>query len=117
MIFSRIPIFETNSDNITGLVTNRELLISEREGRHDMTLDEIARPVHKVSKNVPVHHLLDLFIKKQEHLFLVEDQFNQLVGIVTLEDAIETMLGREIVDETDTVEDMQHLAKKLRDRK
>jgi len=66
---------------------------------------------------LPVQQLLDLFIKKREHLFLVEDQFGQTEGIVTLEDAIETMLGREIVDETDTVEDMQALAKtQYRDR-
>ena len=55
--------------------------------------------------------LLDLFIKRREHLFLVEDQFGQTAGIVTLEDAVETLLGREIMDESDTVEDMQELAR------
>ena len=58
-----------------------------------------------------------MFIKKREHLFLVEDEYGQVSGIVTLEDAIETMLGREIVDETDTIEDLQKFAKKkYRDR-
>jgi CBS domain containing-hemolysin-like protein len=52
-----------------------------------------------------------MFIKKREHLFIVDDEYGQLVGIVTLEDAIETLLGREIVDETDTVTDLQELAK------
>ena len=56
-------------------------------------------------------NLLDIFIKRREHLFLVEDQYGQTAGIVTLEDAIETLLGREIIDETDTIEDMQKLAK------
>jgi CBS domain containing-hemolysin-like protein len=52
-----------------------------------------------------------MFIKNREHLFLVEDEFGQTAGVVTLEDAIETLLGREIVDETDAVEDMQELAR------
>jgi len=115
--FSRIPIYENTHDNITGLVSNRELFIAEREGKANGLLKDYAKPVYRVSENLPVQQLLDLFIKKREHLFLVEDQFGQTEGIVTLEDAIETMLGREIVDETDTVEDMQALAKtQYRDR-
>ena len=55
--------------------------------------------------------LLDLFIKRREHMFLVEDEYGQTAGIVTLEDALETLLGREIMDESDTVEDMQALAR------
>ncbi len=59
----------------------------------------------------------DLFIKRREHLFLVEDGYGQTAGIVTLEDALETLLGREIMDESDTVEDMQQLARsKFRSR-
>jgi len=64
-----------------------------------------------------VQKLLDLCIKNQMHLFLVEDEFGQTSGIVTLEDAIETLLGREIIDESDTVADMQELARlKYRER-
>ena len=60
---------------------------------------------------------MDLFIKRNAHLFLVEDEFGQTAGVVTLEDAIETLLGCEIMDERDVVEDMQALAKnKYRDR-
>ena len=58
-----------------------------------------------------MQQLLDRFIKNQAHLVLVEDEFGQTSGIVTLEDAIETLLGREIVDESDTVADMQELAR------
>ena len=58
-----------------------------------------------------------MFIKNRAHLFLVEDEFGQTSGIVTLEDAIETLLGREILDERDTVADMQALARgKYRER-
>jgi CBS domain containing-hemolysin-like protein len=55
--------------------------------------------------------LLDLFIRRREHMFLVEDEYGQTAGVVTLEDALETLLGREIMDESDTVEDMQELAR------
>jgi len=109
--FSRIPLYKDSIDNITGLVSNRELFIAEREGKSDTPVMDYAKPISRVSENLPVQQLLDLFIKKREHLFLVEDQFGQTEGIVTLEDAIETMLGREIVDETDMVEDLQKLAK------
>ena len=68
-------------------------------------------PIHRISGEVPVLRLLDLFIKRRAHMFLVEDEYGQTAGIVTLEDAVETLLGREIMDESDTVEDMQELAR------
>lgn len=115
--FSRIPLSNENQDDITGLISNRELFTAERDGKASTQLKEYAKPIYRVSENLPVQQLLDLFIKRRDHLFLVEDQFGQTAGIVTLEDAIETMLGREIVDETDTVDDLQELAKtKYRDR-
>ena len=109
--FSRIPVFKDNHDEIIGLVTNRKLYIAEREGKGDTPISDYCKPITRVSEQLPVQQLLDLMIKKREHLVLVEDQFGQTAGIVTLEDAIETMLGREIVDETDTVEDLQEYAK------
>ena len=115
--FSRIPIFKENQDDITGLVTNHKLLMTERDNKPDLTINKLSKPITRVSENLPVQQLLDMFIKKREHLFLVEDQFGQTEGIVTLEDAIETMLGREIIDETDTIEDLQEFAKgKYRNR-
>jgi len=109
--FTRIPVYKDEQDNITGLVINRELMIAEREGHAEIEIQHLSHSVTRVSEQLPVQQLLDLFIKKKKHLFLVEDEYGQLAGIVTLEDAIETMLGREIVDETDTVDDLQQLAK------
>lgn len=115
--FSRIPLYKDDRDTITGVVTNRELFIAEREGKGEAFIGQYSKPITRVSESLPVQQLIDLFIRKRDHLFLVDDQFGQPVGIVTLEDAIETMLGREIIDETDTVEDLQELAKdKYRDR-
>lgn len=109
--FTRIPLYKGNTDHVSGLVINRHLLLAEREGNGDWPLEKFILPIDRVSEKLPVSKLLDFFIKKQEHLFLVEDEFGQCVGIVTLEDALETLLGKEIVDETDSVEDMRKLAK------
>ena len=90
---------------------------AERAGDGAALISGYAMPIVRVSEKLPVQQLLDMFIKHKAHLFLVEDEFGQTSGIVTLEDAIETMLGREILDESDTVEDMQELARgKYRDR-
>lgn len=115
--FSRIPVYQEDLDHITGFVSKLELLMAERQGALNTPIKEFAKEIVRVSENLPVQQLLDLSIKKRQHLFLVEDEYGQTAGLVSLEDAIETMLGREIVDETDTVEDLQELAKgKYRDR-
>jgi CBS domain containing-hemolysin-like protein len=115
--FTRIPIFGKNIDDITGKVIKRDLYDAERKGHGDKPISEIAKPIQRVSEKLPVQKLLDLFIKNRAHLFLVEDEFGQNAGIVTLEDAIETFLGREILDDNDTVADMQEFARgRYRDR-
>ena len=115
--FTRIPTYAGSKDNVTGKVIRVELFEAEREGRGGEPIRNTAREIIRVSEKLPVQKLLDLCIKNQMHLFLVEDEFGQTSGIVTLEDAIETLLGREIVDESDTVADMQELARhKYRER-
>lgn len=110
-IFTRIPVYSESFDTITGLIIKGQLYECERHGQGDKRLKEIQLPIYRISKKFPVLNLLDLFIKRHEQLFLVEDQFGQTAGVVTLEDAIETLLGREIIDESDQVADMQKLAK------
>ncbi|TNE77151.1 MAG: DUF21 domain-containing protein [Gammaproteobacteria bacterium] len=115
--FTRIPVFDKGIDDITGKVFRLDLFEAERAGQGDGPLSELAKPIFSVSEKLPVQQLLDLFLKHRAHLFRVEDEFGQTAGIVTLEDAVETLLGREIVDETDRVADMQELAKgKYRER-
>lgn len=109
--FTRIPVFDQTVDNIVGVVLKAQLFQMKLQGNGEQQLQTIMLPLHRVSENLPVLLLLDLFIKRNDHIFLVEDQFGQTAGLVTLEDAIETLLGREIVDESDQVVDMQKLAK------
>ena len=115
--FSRIPIYGENIDDITGKVLRTDLFVAERSGHGADPIRNYAKTLLHVSEKLPVHQLLDLMIKNHMHLCLVEDEFGQTSGIVTLEDAIETLLGREIVDESDAVADMQKLARdKYRER-
>ncbi|MCG6937919.1 MAG: hemolysin family protein [Gammaproteobacteria bacterium] len=115
--FTRIPIYSKGSDNITGKVIKHDLFEAERAGRGSEPISKYIKKIVRVSEKLPVQQLLDMFIKHHAHLFLVEDEFGQTSGVVTLEDAIETLLGREIVDESDVVEDMQALARgKYRER-
>jgi CBS domain containing-hemolysin-like protein len=76
-----------------------------------IAIKEIKKGIFRINENIPISKVLDLFIKKKEHMFLVVDSYGQTEGIITLEDCIETLLGVEIMDESDTVEDMREYAK------
>lgn len=110
-IYSRIPIFRDTLDDIVGMVFNQKILEESNEDNDSLKLENISHEVHMVSENLPVPTLIDQFVKRKTHLFIVYDSYGQTVGVVTLEDAIETLLGVEIVDEMDEVEDMQLFAK------
>jgi len=110
-IHSRIPIYSESIDDIIGMVFNQTILEESVEERDYRLLEEIVVPVHKISESVPVSVLIDLFVKRKTHLFVVHDNYGQTSGVVTLEDALETLLGVEIMDEMDEVEDMQAFAK------
>ncbi len=110
IIFSRIPVYGQDLDDITGLIRRYDLLKSKAEDKVEVTINALSNPVHEVTESDSVRSILDEFVRRREHLFVVKDEFNQFVGIITLEDAIETLLGIEIVDETDSVIDMRKLA-------
>ncbi len=109
--FARMPVYGESIDAIKGMVIRVDLYEAERAGQGKDPVVNFSKPLFRVSEKLPVDTLLDLFIKKRAHLFLVEDEFGQTAGIVSLEDALETLLGREIVDENDVVVDMQALAR------
>ncbi len=111
--FSRIPIFETTSDNITGYFLKDQLLESIIKGNSDNALKTIKREIVITERNAQIKPLFDQLIKKHEHIALVVDEFGSVSGMVTQEDIIETLLGLEIVDESDGHEDLQALARKM----
>ncbi|MDD5406149.1 MAG: hemolysin family protein [Sulfurovaceae bacterium] len=110
-IHSRLPIYDETIDNIVGIVLNQSILEESVEERDSTKLRDISIEPHRVSENIPVSMLMDMFIKRKTHLFIVQDSYGQTAGVVTLEDVIEVLLGVEIVDEMDEVEDMQVFAK------
>jgi CBS domain containing-hemolysin-like protein len=111
--FSRIPVFGRDLDDIIGVVHRYRLLQSISEGRGDQKLQSLAKPIHVIPETKNVASALEEFIRRQEHIFLVVDEYGGTAGILTLEDAIETLLGVEIVDELDNVEDMRKWAVQL----
>ena len=111
LIFSRIPILNTNK--IEAYVLKDTILENIINNKGNLKLKEIKRPIIISTENTKIPKLFDQLIKKREHISLVVDNTKTTIGIVTLEDIIETILGYEIVDENDKVEDMQMLAKKI----
>tara|TARA_B100000900_G_scaffold344108_1_gene308107 strand:- start:854 stop:1930 length:1077 start_codon:yes stop_codon:yes gene_type:complete len=111
LVFSRIPIL--NNEKIEAYVLKDTILESIINNKGDFKLTEIKRPIIISSEKTNIPKLFDKLLKKREHISLIVDKSKNTIGIVTLEDIIETILGYEIVDETDMVDDMQILAKKI----
>ena len=110
--FSRIPVYDDDPDDITGYVLKDEMLLRAAQEEFDVTLEEMARDILVVHETLPLPDLLERLLDRLEHIALVVDEYGGVAGVVTLEDVVETLLGLEIVDEADSVEDMQALARK-----
>ncbi|MEP2668644.1 MAG: CNNM domain-containing protein [Cyclobacteriaceae bacterium] len=110
--FSRIPIYKGNKDNITGFVL-RELVFEKlAEDKFDLKLKDIKRDIAMFPASITLFDAWGQLLQRKEHISLVTDEYGGMDGIATLEDIIETLLGFEIVDEKDQVEDMQKFAAK-----
>ena len=110
--YSRIPVYnEENDDFIKGYVLRQTILEKLSEDKFELRLTDIVRPVLTFQENEPVSKIWDKLLAKKEHISVIIDEYGCFRGIVTMEDVIETMLGTEIVDEKDTVTDMQELAR------
>ena len=109
--FSRIPIYYQNTNKISSYVLKDTILEKMIQKKGNLKLNDIKRKIIKTDHNSKVPILFDKLLRDREHLSLVIDKQKKIKGIVTLEDIIETALGFEIVDETDTVVDLQVLAK------
>jgi len=115
--FSRIPVYKEKSHDITGFVLKDDILEEIVEERGDKQLVDIKRDIFVVQDETPIPDLFDTFIKRRGHIALVVDEFGNTTGIVTMEDIIETLLGLEIMDESDDIEDMQAAARKNWERR
>ena len=110
--YSRIPVYnEENDDYIKGYVLRQTILEKLSEDKFDQRLSDIIRPVLTFSESEPVSNIWEKLLEQKEHISVIIDEYGCFRGIVTMEDVIETMLGTEIVDEKDTVTDMQEFAR------
>ena len=110
--FSRLPLYKRNLDDITGFVLKNDVLLFNAQGRGEEALATLRRDMLAVPVSVSLSVLLENFLKNRHHIAIVVDEHGGTMGLVTLEDLIETMTGMEIMDETDNVEDMRALARK-----
>jgi CBS domain containing-hemolysin-like protein len=114
---SRMPVFGDDDEDITGYVLKNDLYYNLSEDNGDKKLKEIKREVLIVPETISLKTLFERLLEKQEHIAVVVDEYGGLSGVVTMEDVVETLLGMEIVDEIDAIEDMQKLARqKWRER-
>ncbi len=109
--FSRIPIFKIHIDKITGFVLKDEILLNMVEKSEKNQLKDIRRKIEVVPEVAPIPELFKVLIENNTHIAMVIDEYGGMAGIVTMEDIIETLLGLEITDELDKVEDLQALAR------
>ena len=109
--FSRIPVYGSNRDNINGYVLKDEMLLRAAQEELDVQLKDLSREMLVVRETLPLPDLLERLLDRLEHIALVVDEYGGMAGIVSMEDVVETLLGMEIVDEADSVEDMQALAR------
>ena len=112
LTFSRIPIYSGNEENITGYVIRETVFENLAEDKHDLQLKDVKRKIIVVPNSITLFSIWEKLLENKEHIALIVDEYGGLDGIVTMEDIIETLLGLEIVDEKDTVTDMQEYARK-----
>ncbi len=110
--FSRIPIYKEELNHVTGFVLKDEVMEQIIENRGTEPLKSILRPISMVHEDTRIVKLLSRLIERKVHMSIVVDEYGQVSGLVTMEDLFETLIGLEIVDEMDNVEDLQVLARK-----
>ena len=110
--FSRIPVYTETRDDVTGYVLTDDLLLKAAQDQGDLQLKSLKREILVVPDNLRLHALFERMLDHLEHIALVVDEYGGVEGVVSMEDVVETLLGLEIVDEADSAEDMQVLARR-----
>lgn len=110
--FSRIPVYDTQREFIIGYVRRVNVLEMLTQDKFSIPVKEIIRPILFFSETMKVSDIWQKMLEKKEHISVITDEYGCMRGIVTMEDVIETMLGVEIVDECDIIEDLQAMARK-----
>lgn len=108
--FSRLPVYVDSLDHIIGITNRYKILEALSQDQHTKKIKDLVSPIPTLQENIYVSQALEFFVKEKSHLALATDEYGVVTGLVTLEDAIETLLGVEIMDEYDNIEDMRKYA-------
>ncbi len=108
--YSRMPIYTESADDIKAFALRSDVLMAAAQNEEAKTLKEFSRPLDSVPESMPVDKVLEEFTNRQAHMFLVFDEYGGTAGIITMEDAVESLIGVEITDESDLVADLRELA-------
>ena len=112
--YSRIPVYASDPEELVGVVHKVDILKAVAEDRFETTLEKMMRPINFVVAAAPLDRVLRTFLARRGHMLAVIDEFGGFAGIVTLEDVLEELIGREIVDEFDQVTDLRAFARRRR---
>ena len=112
--YSRIPIYDGDPADICGIIMRKDILQAAAEDHDRLPLSSLMQPVHFVPESAPLNRVLLEFFERRQHLFVVVDEYGAMTGVISLEDVIEEIVGREIVDESDKALDMRELARARR---
>ena len=111
--FSRIPVYNDDRERLTGFVLKDDLMLAHARGNFDKTLDQYRRELTALPSDMRLSEAFELVLNRRAHIMAIVDEYGGMQGIITMEDIIETLLGLEILDESDKHEDMQRYAKRL----
>jgi CBS domain containing-hemolysin-like protein len=109
--YSRIPITGKNPEEIIGVVLRKDIFQAAHGHQGAQLLETFKREILFIPENIKADQLLSQLLKEKAHIAMVVDEYGGIAGLVSLEDVLEEVLGREIVDESDTSEDLQLKAK------
>jgi CBS domain containing-hemolysin-like protein len=109
---SRVPVYDSDTDNVTGVVMRKNVLLAAAEQKLDSPLSSLKVPVHFVPETMPLNFVLVDFFEKRQHLFVVVDEYGSVTGVISMEDVLEEIVGEEIIDESDRTKDMRELARR-----
>lgn len=107
---SRVPVYDGEPDNVVGIVLSQDVLMAAAVGQDSLKLSQIMRPVHFVPETAPLDRIFVDFFERYQHLFVVVDEYGSVTGVISMEDILEEIIGREIVDESDKARNMRELA-------
>jgi len=108
---SRAPVYDKDPDDVVGIVLRKDVFLDDPGKQGTTRLCDLMHPVHFVPETAPLNRLLVEFFERRQHLFVVVDEYGSVTGVISMEDIIEEIVGREIIDESDKAGDLRELAR------